>query len=142
MPPKLALGSGYNAEVASGGWEGSIWYGALRPVPPGGTPLMLFKSWVTARTQAPRELVFRQAYRHPLITPSFIEAGRGLADLQGRAAVWFAGSYTGEVDSQETALRSAMDVARNVNPQAPNLLPLGRYGRPFSQRPGPPPPFS
>jgi predicted NAD/FAD-binding protein len=69
--------------------------------------------------------VFRQAYRHALITPAFIGAGRRLADLQGRAGVWFAGSYTGEVDSQEKALTSAMAVVRNLDPQAPNLLLLG-----------------
>jgi predicted NAD/FAD-binding protein len=125
MPRKRAFWSAYNADIEGGHCEGSIWYGALRPAPPGGRPLKLFKSWATARTRAPRAEVFRQAYRHPLITPAFIGAGRCLADLQGRAGVWFAGSYTGEVDSQETALTSAMAVVRNLDPQAPNLLLLG-----------------
>ena len=41
------------------------------------------------------------------------------------SGVWFAGSYTTEIDSQETALTSAMNVVRHLEPQAPNLLALG-----------------
>jgi uncharacterized protein len=125
MPARAAFWSSYNADVSDDRCEGSIWYGALRPVPAGGRPLRLFKSWVTGRSRDPADIVFRQPFRHPLITPAFIEAGRQLASLQGRADVWFAGSYTGEVDSQETALTSAMNVVRDLDPQAPNLLLLG-----------------
>ena len=117
--------SAYNADISNGRCEGSVWYGALRPVAPGGQPLSLFKSWATDRSQPPANVVFQQPFLHPLITPAFIEAGRQLASLQGRAGVWFAGSYTGEVDSQETALTSAMNVVRNLDPQAPNLMLLG-----------------
>jgi predicted NAD/FAD-binding protein len=87
--------------------------------------MSLFKSWATARSQAPQEEVFRQAFRHPLVTPGFIEAQRSLAEHQGEGGVWFAGSYTSEVDSQETALVSAMNVVRHLAPQAPNLVALG-----------------
>lgn len=125
MPTQPAYWSAYNADVAGDHCEGSVWYGALRPVPPGGQPLSLFKSWATDRNRRPANVVFRQPFRHPLITPGFIESGRQLASLQGRAGVWFAGSYTGEVDSQETALTSAVNVVRNLDPQAPNLLQLG-----------------
>jgi len=125
MPAAPAYWSSYNADISGESCEGSIWYGALRPVPAGGQPLSLFKSWATERSQPPAQPAFHQPFLHPLITPAFIEAGRQLATLQGRAGVWFAGSYTGEVDSQETALTSAMNVARNLHPQAPNLLLLG-----------------
>ena len=125
MPLNRRAWSAYNAQVDGGYCEGSVWYGALRPPAPGQEPMSLFKSWATARSAAPQEEVFRQAFRHPLITPAFIQALRSLADHQGTAGVWFAGSYTSEVDSQESALTSAMTVVRHLQPQAPNLLALG-----------------
>jgi predicted NAD/FAD-binding protein len=125
MQTHPAYWSAYNADISNGRCEGSVWYGALRPVAPGAQPLSLFKSWATERSQPPANLLLRQPFLHPLITPAFIETGRQLASLQGRAGVWFAGSYTGEVDSQETALTSAMNVVRSLDPQAPNLLQLG-----------------
>jgi predicted NAD/FAD-binding protein len=86
--------------------------------------MMLFKSWATARSRRPKEEIFRRVFLHPRITPDFIRAQRLLAACQGGAGIWFAGSYTGEVDSQETALLSAMNVVRELDPQAPNLLAL------------------
>ena len=91
---------------------------------PGRAPLPLFKSWATARSVPPAEEIFRRAFRHPLITPDFIQLQGQLAAHQGTAGVFFAGSYVREVDSQETALVSAMDVVRAIAPEAPNLLLL------------------
>jgi predicted NAD/FAD-binding protein len=56
-------------------------------------------------------------FLHPRITPDFIKTQRLLAGLQGTTGVWFAGSYTGEVDSQETALLSAMNVVESWLPK-------------------------
>lgn len=116
--------SAYNTLADGSHSEASIWYGALRPAEPGQAPLSLFKSWATARARAPEQEIFRREFLHPLITPDFIVAQRRLAAYQGRAGVWFAGSYTREVDSQETALVSAMSIVRELDPQAPNLLAL------------------
>lgn len=69
------------------------------------------------------------SFSPPRITPDFIKAQRLLAACPGVTGIWFAGSYTGEVDSQETALLSAMNVVRQLDPQAPNLLALESYGR-------------
>ena len=126
MPGKRRFWSAYNAaiEVEAGYCEGSVWYGALRPVPPGQAPLSLFKSWASARPEPPREEVFRQVFRHPYVTPAFIDTLRRLDGNQGRGGVWFAGSYTREVDSQETALTSAMSVVQHIDPDAPNLRAL------------------
>lgn len=125
MPAKRAWWSSYNADLADGYCEGSVWYGALRPPVPGHGAVSLFKSWVTARSREPQLEVARRSFRHPLVTPAFIETQRSLAAFQGLDAVWFAGSYLKEVDSQETALRSAMDAVRAIAPEAPNLLALG-----------------
>jgi predicted NAD/FAD-binding protein len=122
MPDKTRYWSAYNTLVDGTHAEASIWYGAFRQS--GGEPVSLFKSWATARSQAPAQEVFRRAFQHPLITPQFIETGRSLADFQGQDGVWFAGSYTREVDSQDTALLSAMSVVRELDPAAPNLVAL------------------
>jgi predicted NAD/FAD-binding protein len=124
MPKNARYWSAYNANTDGGHCEGSIWYGVLRPAGEGDAPLSLFKSWATARSEAPRDEVFRRAFRHPLITPAFIDTQKRLAAYQGRAGVWLAGSYTQEVDSQETALTSAMNVVAHLDPRAPNLLRL------------------
>jgi predicted NAD/FAD-binding protein len=126
MPGPRRFWSSYNAGIDTGAGycEGSVWYGALRAVPPGQAPLSLFKSWATARAESPREEIFRQEFRHPYVTPAFIDALRRLDDFQGRGGVWFAGSYTREVDSQESALTSAMSVVERIDPDAPNLRAL------------------
>jgi uncharacterized protein len=124
MPKNRGFWSAYNALVDGDHAEASVWYGAFRSAPDGEDPLMLFKSWATARAREPKEEIFRRSFLHPRITPDFIEAERRLAAFQGREGVWFAGSYTLEVDSQETALVSAMNVVRELDPQAPNLLAL------------------
>jgi len=124
MPQDPLYWSAYNPLVEADYSEASIWYGALRPVAAGQAPLMLFKSWATARARAPEQEIFRRVFLHPRITPDFIKAQRLLAAFQGVGDIWFAGSYTREVDSQETALLSAMSVVRELDPQAPNLLAL------------------
>jgi predicted NAD/FAD-binding protein len=122
MPEKRRHWSAYNTLVDGTHAEASVWYGAFRQS--SGGPVSLFKSWATARTLDPQEELFRREFLHPRITPDFIEAGRALAQYQGQDGVWFAGSYTREVDSQDTALLSAMSVVREMDPMAPNLLAL------------------
>jgi predicted NAD/FAD-binding protein len=123
MPPRRRHWSAYNVLVADGRGEASVWYGALLPGPRRSAPL-LFKSWATARPQPPADAVFRRAFRHPLVTPDFLALQDRLRVRQGAGAVYFAGSYTREVDSQETALLSAVDVVQRLAPDAPNLLAL------------------
>ncbi|MGH9320892.1 MAG: NAD(P)-binding protein, partial [Vicinamibacteria bacterium] len=124
MPQNPFLWSAYNPRVDGDFCEASVWYGALRPVEEGQLPLILFKSWATARRERPTQEIFRRGFLHPWITPDFIRTERLLAACQGQGGVWFAGSYSREVDSQETALLSAMSLVRELAPQAPNLLAL------------------
>jgi predicted NAD/FAD-binding protein len=125
MPEDPHHWSAYNTHRDGDFCEASVWYGALRPAPDGEPPLSLFKSWATARSIPPSEELYRRSFLHPRVVPGFIRAQRKLAaGPQGRAGVWFAGSYLKEIDSQETALLSAMDVVRAVAPRAPNLLRL------------------
>lgn len=60
-------------------------------------------------------------YMHPLHTPDFARAQVDIAAHQGRDKLWFAGSWTHDVDLQETALTSAIAVAEHLAPGSSNL---------------------
>jgi predicted NAD/FAD-binding protein len=105
-----ALWSAYNALVTGGWCEGSVWYGAMRDRHRDGGAVDVFKSWATGRAWEPREVVAEAEYRHPLITPAYVAAQARIEARQGRDGLWFAGSWTRDVDLQETALGSALRV--------------------------------
>ena len=58
------------------------------------------------------------------MTPDYYRAQRDLALLQGQDNLWFAGSYTLDVDSHESGIRSAIALARRLNPNSANLARL------------------
>jgi predicted NAD/FAD-binding protein len=74
----------------------------------------LWKSWVTHR-DLPPSVLEQVTFSHMLPTASTLGAQNLLRALQGRGRIWFAGGYTYPYDSQETALRSALDVAIGLN---------------------------
>lgn len=124
MPESVLHWSAYNARVEGDRCEGSVWYAPPRPPAEGQPPLLVFKSWATAREREPEDEVHRRRFLHPLVTPGFIAAQAVLEACQGRERIWFAGSYTREVDSQESALVSAVRVVHELAPDAPNLVAL------------------
>lgn len=106
--------SAYNALIDNGWCEGSVWMGAMRDPLPDGGRVDVFKSWATGRSEQPREVLAEAEYRHALITPDHVAGQRGIAARQGRHDLWFAGSWSRDVDLQETALVSAMEVVRGM----------------------------
>ncbi|MCW8103433.1 FAD-dependent oxidoreductase [Streptomyces tauricus] len=99
--------------------EASIFYGRLR----GDAPV--YKSWVLHRREEPKELLDSMDFRHPLITPDFIRAQGELQRRSGDDGLWFAGSHVFDVDSQESALYSALMIAAELAPGSQNRLRLG-----------------
>jgi predicted NAD/FAD-binding protein len=89
--------------------EASIWYGGLR-----GTTEQVFKSWTTFRDRQPTEVIAAAEYWHPVITPDTVRAQQRLEAIQGRDDLWFAGSWTFDVDSQESAVVSAAKIAQRL----------------------------
>jgi predicted NAD/FAD-binding protein len=65
-----------------------------------------------------------EAFNHPIVTPGHYAIQRDLAALQGRSGVWAAGLYTRDVDNHQSALASAMRVARALSPASRNLRAL------------------
>ncbi len=53
-----------------------------------------------------------------------------IAALQGAAGVWAVGMYVTDVDNHESALASALPVARALAPRSPALARIARGLRP------------
>lgn len=88
----------YNTRIENGYCGASICYSRLLR-----TRENFFKSWVTGRHQPPRVAVYEREFLHPKIDLDFVRAQRSLEQHQGNERIWFAGSYTRDVDSQDTA---------------------------------------
>lgn len=84
----------------------------------------VFRSWVTREPHLPEPLYALRTYQHVLPDPGYFRAQRALAALQGRDGLWLAGVYTHDVDSHESAIASAVSVARRLARDAPNLRRL------------------
>jgi predicted NAD/FAD-binding protein len=85
----------------------------------------VFRSWVTLGSSIPRDLSAMYRYFHPRMTPDYFRVQARLAALEpGSGGLWLAGSYTDDVDTHESGLRSAMEVVRRVHPESSNLRAL------------------
>lgn len=98
----------HNAAVAADACEATFWLGAYR-TDASGRPLELFKSWATYRS--PRSVLAERTFHHLLLTPEAVRAAAELTARQGEDGLFFVGHATALTDLQETALRSARDVA-------------------------------
>ena len=109
----------YNAGLNGSNCEGSAWLGALQE-----TSVHVFKSWAQRRRADPNRILLERRFKHPLITRSTIEAARALRPLQGRRGLYFSGQYTTGMDLQESAVYSAMQVAKALAPDSRTLASL------------------
>ncbi|TDB78401.1 hypothetical protein E1264_36820 [Actinomadura sp. KC216] len=113
MPPNRRHWSTNNVTVHDGWAETSTWYGAAG--------VDVFKSWVTHRDRPPRKPVAQASFRQLCLTPAAVRARPQVIAAQGEGGVHFAGHHLHHLDSQESALASAVDVARTLAPAAPRL---------------------
>jgi len=84
----------------------------------------VFRSWVTHEPDLPAPLYALRTYQHVLPDPSYFRAQRVLAARQGTSGLWLAGVYMHDVDSHESAITSAVAVARRLASDSPNLRRL------------------
>jgi uncharacterized protein len=107
--------------------------GKLRPgqMPSSCPGVSLLKSWISNRSVQPdpADILYQETYQHPNITYATVAAQEQLSGYQGQQNLWFVGSYTYDVDSQENALVSAIKIGQRLAPTSPNM-----------QRLNPPPP--
>jgi predicted NAD/FAD-binding protein len=117
MPPQRVDWSSYNTIHDGKNCEATIWARV-------GRTHEYFKSWVTFADQMPKNLYSVHEFNHPVMTPQHYRAQEKLRPLTGRDNLWFAGSYTQDIDSHESGVRSAIDIVQKLNPNSANLKSL------------------
>jgi predicted NAD/FAD-binding protein len=88
------------------------------------TGVPVFRSWVTHAARPVSPVYAEFSYRHPRPTPAYFAAQRALAEVQGHGGLWFAGMHTTGYDNHESAVQSAVRIARNLAPDSANLRAL------------------
>ncbi len=114
VPAEEYLWSFLNCRVQGAYCEASMWLAPVLTGVPPATATKLWKSWVTHRDRQPAQVLHAADFRHMLPTAAAIRAQREVRSLQGRDGIWLAGGYLHPYDAQETALRSAIRVARGL----------------------------
>lgn len=105
---------------------------ALTVYKPWKSPTPIYRSWLTydvrpdeeLNNPMPSPLYAVTHYYHPKLNLQYFEAQKGLAFLQGNNNLWFAGLYTYDVDSHESAIMSAIRVAQKLAPFSEHLKQL------------------
>lgn len=95
----------------------TVWKPWLSPVP-------LFRSWVLQGDRILRNEYGRFRFRHPIGNSKYYAVQGAIKSLQGRNNIWFAGSYVHDNDCHESAVASAVDVARRLAPESRRLRQL------------------
>lgn len=121
MPPHRKDWSVQNAAIDGENCEGSVWMGAIYKPEPQRAPLSLFKSWASWRQKESKAILWEREFKHCLSTPETMRAIKQLQNWQGVRGLYFAGHSMTCTDLQETALFSALDVARRLSPESPRL---------------------
>jgi predicted NAD/FAD-binding protein len=120
-PADPAHRSFLNCEVAGGACESSM---SMAAVLPGAPDVSLWKSWVSHRWRPAGRVLHDVEYQHVLPTPATFAAVDRLDALQGSGGLWCAGGYLTRYDSQEGAVRSALQVALGLQVASPRSQAL------------------
>jgi uncharacterized protein len=83
-----------------------------------------FVSRLDHRDHLPRRLLARTGFRTLLPTPAMFTAQRRLRELQGHGGLHFIGHVATHLPTQESAVATAVDVARELAPDSPRLAKL------------------
>jgi predicted NAD/FAD-binding protein len=122
VPPDRRHWSTYNVDVHDGWSDVCIWFGPTHGVD-------LFKSWIAHREVDDEQLLASAGFRHLGLTPAAVRARRRIADRQGCDGISLAGHHLVDVENQESAVVSAIEVARRLAPDGPRLARLRDLGR-------------
>ena len=104
----------FNCDVQEGFCEASMWLASVMPGPPPAVAARVWKSWFTHRAR-PQQVLHEAEFTHMLPTVDTMRAQDRLAAMQGADGIWLAGGYQFSYDAQETALLSALQVARGLD---------------------------
>ena len=117
MPPEESHWSVFNVRWSKQGSFTTVWRQQRAPFP-------VFKSWVNSAAPLPEPLYELTRYEHVFTDGEHFRTQQDLAALQGQSNLWFAGAHTHDIDSHESAVKSAIHVARRLAPGSGNLARL------------------
>lgn len=91
-----------------------------------GRPLPLFRSWIMHKENLndhtlPTPLYALREYYHAKVTVNYFDAQKALQGMQGDSNIWLAGLYMYNIDSHDSALMSAISIAKQIAPQGLRL---------------------
>ena len=84
----------------------------------------IFRSWISQHLRPPQNIYRIEEYYHAKVNPSYFQTQRGIRPYQGKYNLWLAGIYTHDIDSHESALVSAIIIAKKLAPSAQRLREL------------------
>jgi predicted NAD/FAD-binding protein len=117
MPAEKNHWSVFNVRCSKEGSFTTVWRQQRIPFP-------VFKSWVNSAAPLPEPLYELTRYEHAFMDAEHFQAQQRLAALQGQSNLWFAGAHTHDIDCHESAVQSAIHVARRLAPGSGNLARL------------------
>jgi len=92
----------------------------------------IFKSWLNYDVRAPHDkgdpmptnLYAMVYYNHPVVSPYYFQAQKFIEQVQGNNNLWFVGMWTFDNDSHESAINSAIKIAKQLAPNSDRLKVL------------------
>jgi predicted NAD/FAD-binding protein len=117
MPANLRHWSVVNTRYEGSHSSNSIWKSGKSKRP-------IFRSWVTYEADLPSDLHLVRTYQHPKVNLNYFRAQQNLVAQQGENNLWLAGLYMHDIDCHESALMSAVNIARMLDAQSSNLQRL------------------
>jgi predicted NAD/FAD-binding protein len=117
MPPKARDWSVFNIR-----WDGRVSLSTVWKGHGGDQPV--FRSWVEGRSSGLAPVYHFATYDHPVVDVEYFQAQQKLGELMGRCNLWFAGLYTYDIDIHESAIQSAIRIARQLAPGSAALRRL------------------
>lgn len=92
----------------------------------------IFKSWLTYDVRSPKDmgsalpspLYSLVSYRHPKTDRAYFDAQKMIEANQGKQNIWFAGMWTTDNDSHESAISSAVNLGKRLAPGTDRLKVL------------------
>lgn len=84
----------------------------------------IFRSWLFPEDKIPNPLYALLNYELPMVNKHFFEAQQSTKRFQGYQNLWIAGMHTHEIDSHESAVISAISIAKRLCPSSQRLNDL------------------
>ena len=86
----------------------------------------IFKTWLNYDVRAfddkggptPDKIYAMVYFKHPIVDKNYFEVQHEIKVLQGQRNLWFAGNWTYDNDSHESAINSAIFIAEKLSPDS------------------------